>query len=462
MNAACLRFPHRGVRLIVAFVLLATGCLLAYGCKKDDPPTAQNGGQTTNGSNDTLPPPCESQHDPIIFLHGFLASGDTWAPQVMRFTSNNYCSNLLYVFDWNTLNFGSDVEALDRFIDSVRSLHSGKKVNLVGHSAGGGYGYTYCEAAERAAKIAHYVHIGSSSQSSPAGPNDEVPTLCISSPDDKTTGSSTITGAVNISIAGKDHYQIATCAETFREMYKFFNNGREPATTDIVLLSGSVQIGGRVLTLGENVPIENASVNIYRVHPETGERTESGPVAVLKTGPGGYWGPQAVEAGITYEFEVISGKPNDRVIYYYREGFRHHNPLVYLRTVPPAGSLAGLLLSALPKNDNQTVLAVFTASQATIAGRDELIVANTTLSTPEITPASATVIATFLYDDNNNQETDLTKPLAFLFVTQFLTARDMYFQTATPQPITLSFNGRKLVVRNRKSASEGIVVAVFD
>ncbi|MCS6917552.1 MAG: alpha/beta fold hydrolase [Chitinophagales bacterium] len=449
-------------KVFVAAILIMAGCLIAFGCKKEDPPAPPDNNQNGNGNGDTLPPPCESEHEPIIFLHGFLASGDTWAPQVMRFTSNNYCENLLYVYDWNTLNFGSDVNALDRFIDSIRALHAGKKVNLVGHSAGGGYGYTYCENAERAAKVAHYVHIGSSSQSSPAGPNDEVPTLCISSPDDKTTGASTITGATNVSIAGKDHYQIATCAETFREMYKFFNEGKEPATTDVVTLSGLVRIGGRALTLGDNAPHDQATVNIYRVDPATGDRVQAAPVATLQTNSAGYWGPLSLDAGITYEFEIISGKPGDRVIYYYREGFRHHNPLVYLRTVPPAGSLAGLLLSALPKNDNQTVLAVFTSSQATVAGRDVLTVDNTTLSTNDIMPASATVIATFLYDDNNNQKTDLTKPLAFLFMTQFLTARDMYFQTVTPASIQLSLNGRKLAVRNRKSASEGIVVAVFD
>lgn len=444
------------------FFLIGLTAVLAFGCKKDQPPTLPDNNQNGTGNNDTLPPPCESEHEPIIFLHGFLASGDTWASQVMRFTSNNYCENLLYVYDWNTTAFGSDVNALDRFVDSIRGLHQGKKVNLVGHSAGGGYGYSYCAQADRAAKVAHYVHIGSSSQGSPAGPNDEVPTLCISSPDDATTGASTITGAVNISIPGKDHYQIATCAETFREMYKFFNNDKEPKTTDITPLIGPIRVSGRALTLGENKPLPEAQVNIYQVDPATGERVTGQAMASLKTNSSGYWGPQVLKAGITYEFEIKSGKPDDRVIYYYREGFRHHHPLVYLRTVPPASSLAGLLLAALPKNDNQTVLAIFTASQATIAGRDTLTVDNTTLSTAEIMPASATVIATFLYDDNNNKKTDLTKPLAFLFSTQFLTARDMYFQTETPAGIPISFNGRKLVVRNRKSASEGIVVAVFD
>jgi hypothetical protein len=51
-------------------------------------------------------------------------------------------------------------------------------------------------------------------------------------------------------------------------------------------------------------------------------------------------GPQTVTANTKYEFEIVSGVANDRVIHYYREGFTHNNPLVYLRTIPSSG-LAG-------------------------------------------------------------------------------------------------------------------------
>lgn len=65
-------------------LLLATSFCLAFSsCKKDcdkDEPTETK---------------CTAPH-PIIFLHGFLASGDTWANQVMRFESNNYCGTHLY------------------------------------------------------------------------------------------------------------------------------------------------------------------------------------------------------------------------------------------------------------------------------------------------------------------------------------------------------------------------------
>lgn len=412
--------------------------------------------------DDTLPPiedKCKTLH-PVIFLHGFLASGDTWANQVMRFTSNGYCDSLLYAYDWNSLGGGNNNAALDAFIDNVLSRTGATQVDLVGHSAGGGYGYSYCEDTARAKKIAHYVHIGSSSQTSPAGLNDEVPSMNISSAGDAITGVTSITGGTNVELVDKDHYQVATSEETFVHLYKFFNNGTAPNTSSFTTQT-QITLSGKALTLGENAPHNGASIKIYEVNPDNGSRIHSSPDYSLTSDQEGKWGPQEIKANTKYEFEITSNVSGDRVIHYYREGFTHINPLVYLRTIPTSG-LAGTLLGSLPENDNQSVMAVFTSNQATVSGRDSLIVDNHVLSTPAITPASATVIAMFLYDDNSNQQTDLTKPLIFSFLSTFLTARDMYFQTSFDYAIPLRFNGRTLHIPNLKSQSDGVVVAVFD
>jgi hypothetical protein len=403
---------------------------------------------------------CKTLH-PIVFIHGVLASGDTWANQVMRFTSNGYCDNLLYAYDWNSVGGGTDQAALDAFIDTVLARTGATQVDLVGHSAGGGYGYGYCNDTIRAKKIAHYVHIGSSGQTSPAGVNDEVPTLSISSGDDAVAGATTITGATNVILSGKDHYQVATSEETFIELYKFFNSGATPTTASITAQT-DITVSGRAVTLGENAPHSGATIKIYEVNPDNGERINASADFTLSSNTKGYWGPQKIKANTRYEFEIVSGVANDRVIHYYREGFTHTNPLVYLRTIPPATSTAGALLASLPKNDNQSVIAEFTANQAVVAGRDSLVVNGTVLSTPAITPASATIIAMFLYDDNNNGQSELTKPFIFTLLPSFLTARDMFFQTATRYAIPLRFNGRTLHVPNLKSDTEGVIVAVFE
>ena len=402
---------------------------------------------------------CKTLH-PIVFIHGFLASGDTWANQVMRFTSNGYCDNLLYAYDWNSVGGTNDQALLDAFIDTVLARTGATQVDLVGHSAGGGYGYSYCEDTTRAKKVAHYVHVASSSQTSPAGLNDDVPTLNLSSPDDAVAGATTITGATNITLVGKDHYQVATSEEAFTELYKFFNNGKIPVVIGIASQT-EITVSGKALTLGENAPHNGATIRIYEVNPNNGSRLSSTPDITLTSNAQGIWGPQKIKTNTTYEFEVVSNVSGDRVIHYYREGFTHTNPLVYLRTIPTSG-LAGTLLSGLSNNDNQSVVSVFTANQATVAGRDSLIVDNVVLSTSTITPASKTIIAMFLFDGNNNQQSDFTVPGLFGVLNTFLTARDMYFQTSTANAIPLRFNGRNLYVPNLKSQTDGVIVAVFD
>ena len=98
-----------------------------------------------------------------MFLHGFLGSGDTWTNHAMRLSSNGYCDEHIVAFDWNTLDqaesAGADrVVELDARINQVLSLTGASQVDLVGHSAGGGLSYSYLEDADRAAKVAHYVH----------------------------------------------------------------------------------------------------------------------------------------------------------------------------------------------------------------------------------------------------------------------------------------------------------------
>ena len=111
---------------------------------------------------------CDTCLYPVVMVHGFLASGDTWAPFHQLFTSNGYKPNLLHAFDWNSLAQGANHSAaLDGFIDRVLAKTKAPKVRLIGHSAGGGLCYTYLSNAARAAKVDGYVHVASSVQPNP-------------------------------------------------------------------------------------------------------------------------------------------------------------------------------------------------------------------------------------------------------------------------------------------------------
>jgi pimeloyl-ACP methyl ester carboxylesterase len=418
----------------------------------------------SNTAPENTPPPapveCDTCNYPVVMVHGFLASGDTWTKFHQLFTSNGYKWRALYAFDWNSLNQmgGGNTQLLDQFIDKVLAETGATHVRLMGHSAGGGVCYTYLSDATRAAKVDGYVHIGASVQPGPAGPGGTEPTLNLWSPDDEVANNGDITGATNAMIPGKDHYQIATSKESFAAIWQFFHNS-PPTTLDITPQGPLVCIAGKVLYFGENTPLENAKVEIWEVDPATGERVGNSPDFTFMTNAEGKYGPENIKANTTFEFVATPPNSGQRVIHYFREGITHLNSLVYLRTIPPPPSLAGILLAGLPKVDNQTVVNVFSASQGVINGRDVLTAAGSELSTAQYAPPSKTAITYFLYDDGDSQ-TELT-PVGIFGGFPFLNGVDMFFPTVAPGSIPIVMNGRTVNVRNIKS-SAGVVVGVFD
>ncbi len=433
-------------------LLLLIPLLGIAACKKEkethipDPPPGGGG-----------PVACNATYLPVVMCHGMLASGDTYALQAQRLVQNGYCADRIFVLDWNTLGVGSSVADLDALIDDVLQQTGASRVELMGHSAGGGLGYDYLSDADRAAKVANYVHIGSGAQPGLAGPNGEVPTLNIWSAYDAVVAGANIPGAENVELADKDHYEVATSPETFTAFYSFFR-GQGPASTNIVA-DGSRNVSGRVLTLGENASMSDASIRVFEVDPATGSRTTVDPVHGFTADANGRWGPFSAGQGTYYEFEVTPADGGRRV-HYYREPFITSDRFVYLRTLPPATSLAGIVLSSLPNSDDQAVVVSFTANQAVIAGRDDLRVNGLELSTTEFASEDDSAIAFFLYDDGDGQTSG--SPVGLFGSFPFLSGVDVFFPTTEPQTIEMTFAGRAIRMRNWPSASEGITIAVFN
>lgn len=406
--------------------------------------------------------PCRSAHRPIIFAHGLLAAGDTWAPHIMRLVANGYCEDELYRLDWNTLagDTAEAAEALDALVDRARSVTGKAEVDLVGHSAGGGLGYAYLADAAYAVKVAHYAHVASGLKTAPAGPVGATPTLNLwSQADAIVKDKGDIPGATNVTLAGADHYQAATSPESFVALYRFFNEGAAPATTEIVAAE-PILVSGKVLALGENTPASTATVTVYEVNPATGARAGE-PVAVKGADSDGHYGPIVVRGGVPHELVVTGATESGLPIHYYREPFVRSNPAVYLRTLPAADSLAGTLISDVPFDDpNQSVVVVFTASQATIYGRDTLEIQGLNLATEALAAAARTAIAWFIYDSDNDGATS-GDAIALFTVFPFLNGVDAWFEPGGP-PLSITFQGRTLVVPAWRAGVDGPVVATFD
>ncbi|NDC78430.1 MAG: alpha/beta fold hydrolase, partial [Chitinophagia bacterium] len=83
--------------------------------------------------------PCSSTLPPVVFVHGFLGSGDNWAEHARRLEAAGWCPDRIQAFDWNSIDRGSRPDSLlDLFIRQVLRRTSAGKVVLVAHSAGGG------------------------------------------------------------------------------------------------------------------------------------------------------------------------------------------------------------------------------------------------------------------------------------------------------------------------------------
>jgi len=403
--------------------------------------------------------PCDSTATPIVFVHGFLEVGDAFANQSMRFASNGYCLDRIYAFDWNTLgDFQTEERRLEAFVDEVLRDTGASQIDLAGHSMGTFLSSLYLSEPANATQVAHYGNLAGLSATEPPG---GVPTITLSSPDDYVAGVSTIEGAVNVELPGQDHLQIATSAESFFHLYRFFNNGAEPSTL-AMQPAPEIALSGVLVTFAENQPAAGLALRIYPVDPATGIRLSQEPEGTFTADAGGCWGPFPAAPGQHYEYEILGGDPDWPPIHYYREPLPRSCRLVDFRVFPAPDTLPGRILKGLPLRDDQALVATLTLNQATVSGRDSLFVDGYEVSSPEVAPPEKTLIATFFFDINENGITDATAPGGLFDFLPFLQAFDLVVDAESPRPVPVVFNGRAMAVQNWRSATEGLSIAMFE
>jgi hypothetical protein len=407
---------------------------------------------------------CADKELPIVFVHGFMGSGDNWATQIQRFVNNGFCEDKLFVFDWNSIGGGSSTsKLLNSFIDSILQKTNAKQINLVGHSAGGGVCYTYLKDSLQALKVAKYVHIGSTKMKAPAGKNGEVPTMNIYSTDDMVMkNGGDIKGAVNVKQTGNDHMQVATSAATFSALYTFFIGSKKDIITKLIPSKSYYKtMGGKGVILAENILLTDSfRVNIF--NPKTGQR-----IPIKNNKPNGdyvNWTVFGKDGSFAFsitkdnytEFEVHT--KNGRNLFYYFEPLLSNNRNIYLRALPTSG-IAAAMLGNIPNDDKQTALVIFSANNAIIASRDTLAIDSIPLSLPALMPANKTAIACFLFDDGDEQTS--SKALKSLSAAPFLAGVDVFIKAEENKTMRIYYNGRSIVLPKRKS-KDGIMIVVFN
>ena len=144
-------------------------------------------------------------------------------------------------------------------------------------------------------------------------------------------------GATNLVLGTLDHREIAFHPRAFREIYKFIA-GSEPSRIGIVPQSNVILSGLVTGTPGgvqTNRPVAGATVEIYEVSPDTGERT-GGPIHSSQTGADGRWGPAQV--GPTWYLEIVLTSAGSPTTHFYRSPFPRSSDLVHLRAARPLGT----------------------------------------------------------------------------------------------------------------------------
>jgi len=404
--------------------------------------------------------PIEDDFVPIVFVHGYTGSGDSYYNIIQYFRSNGYPESKLYTYDWNTIinNAPDKVFPLNRFIEDVKAKTGYDKVNIVGHSLGGQLTFNYCKKAEFAPNINRLAWIAPFLEDRTRIPDSTIATLNIrTNTDFVVPDTSFIPNAINIVIPNKDHNEIASCEESFVELFKFFNEGEIPTTS--IPEEDNIEIAGRVVSFLENSVSVNDKIEIYEVSELDGARLNSRPVATLYTDFQGYFENFRAKKNTYYEFKVSTGKPGDRPIHHYFEPFKNSAHLLYLRTYPPSTSLLNIVLSALFNfNQNQGISIFVSFSKALWLGRDELTINNYDCMNSTFTDIELNALGLFMADFNRNAVSDNTSNPVFEALIGF-GGIDMSLPVGGFS--TYTYNGRTLHTQNWPSSTEGISVAVY-
>ena len=153
-------------------------------------------------------------------------------------------------------------------------------------------------------------------------------------PTNVTTEGPALKGATNLVLGPVDHRETAFHPRAFREIYKFIA-GREPARLEIVperevRLSGLVTgMPGGVQT---NRPVADAVVEVFRVTPDSGERSGNA-IHTSKTAADGRWGPAWVDP--SWPLEIVLTSPGSTITHFYRSPFPRSSDIVHLRAARP-------------------------------------------------------------------------------------------------------------------------------
>jgi pimeloyl-ACP methyl ester carboxylesterase len=337
--------------------------------------------------------PRELPQPPVVFVHGNGDSAGLWITTLWRFESNGWPRERLFALDAPyPLARADDAKPQDgrtgtaehmalvaAEVERVRKLTGEQKVVLIGNSRGGNAIRNYIRNGGGAAKVSHAILGGTPNHgvwtsaeyqpgsefngagpfltalNSPQGPDglevtpgvkfmtlrsDSLDKFAqpegawIGQPKMKTGTTHEgpeLKGAENMVLPGRDHRETSFDPESFAITYKFITG--QPASTLIVTEEAPV-LDGRITGFRgneqTNQPLAGATLEVYEVLPQTGERLGA-PLHAKAIGTDGRWGPFAARHNACYEFVIAA--EGFATTHIYRSPFPRSSSVVNMRPV---------------------------------------------------------------------------------------------------------------------------------
>jgi pimeloyl-ACP methyl ester carboxylesterase len=411
---------------IAAFALVLTGVLVAGSSAPT--PAAADGEPTL----------------PIVFVHGGAGSGAQYEVQAQRFASNGY-PNVIRGIDRTSSYPPTLYPMLDEYFDAVMAETGDDQIYVAAHSYGTSMMVGYLNSSpERSARVAKYINIdGAKGEFCPGNP-EPVPCINISQ-----WGS---LGPINYNFPEFQHTQCVTAAESFAHQYEFLT-GEEPETL-LVLPEppGQVDIGGRVILFPANTVPEEATLEIWEVHGNSGVRKDTAPMAVIEIGEDGNFGPINVNGMKHYEFSLYRPE-SGLTVHYYFQPFIRDDLLIRLLVTPPDSAI----LENTPRGPDHAayvILRYFDYLTGAESENDELWVTTRSpawdddpvnptpptlniLSEPNIAPR-ANKLALHVHDLGIDKVSTLLRS-DFFYTQPFQTGVDIWMPATDPPDGTITF-----------------------
>ncbi len=390
---------------------------------------------------------CSDNAPPIVAIHGFLASGDTFDGHASRWAANGHCLDRFFALDWNTFDQEAGLSVLDAYVDAVIQETGVEQVDLIGHSAGAGLTREYVgEVGE--GKVRKLAYVGFSPDTSAP----DIPMLNLWSSADLAVPGGDVEGIDNVQLTEEDHYQIATSVDSFTAIYEFLYD--TPPQTLELLSEDTSELWGNAVYFGENKPVQGSTIEAFRIDPISGQRLNDEPDYRFTTGEYGLWGPLPTSSTDLWEITLLE---NSSVpVRHFYAPFEHSSRSVRLRAIPDEG-LAATILMAVPFEDESTVnMVTFFKQQSVFSGRDSFVIDGEELLTEERAAADDTIIAMFHFDSGSDGRAG-DDPVQFGSF-PFMAGTDSVWEANEQEHFEVQFNGQSRVLPKWGS---GVVLAIY-